>query len=193
MRLTKTLILVAGMAALLLSGCKKERPHEIKVKGRAPQPEVVVVKEVSPGGKQQMKAVDPQMAEDVNQALNELVAANPEPASAADLAAAKDPGKLLGKWEIVHTVHSTNGKKSPPSLPLARTVWTFEKDGRLSVLGGMKIDLRYVYTGDRLILTGLGPKQDYRVVELTDRRLEVTVRIEAGTTLIENTTVLKKL
>lgn len=196
------IILTVGVIALLLPTCKKEKEPAVElatppatqseeVKKAYDRP-VLVAEPVGPDGKQKLVAADPRIADDVNQALNTLATAEPEKASAEDLAAAKDPVKLLGKWQIVHTIHSTNGKTGPPTPPLARTIWNIEKDGRISVLGGMKMEMRYVYTGERLIITGLGPKLDYKVVKLTDDRLEIQSRIEAGTTVIENTTVLKR-
>ena len=186
------IIWLAGFTALLSAACEKERESQAAATKRASERPVLVAQPAGPDGKQKLVPVDPEIAKDVNQALHTIAASKPEKASAEDLAAAKDPAKLLGKWQIVHTIHSTNGKAGPPTPPLAPTAWNIEKDGRITLQGGMKMEMRYVYTGDRLIITGLGPKLDYKVVKLTKDRLEIQSRIEAGTTVIENTTVFMR-
>lgn len=152
-----------------------------------PPPQVVVAE---PDGT--LQPVDPAMAEPVGQALNDLATMEPEAATAADVAAKQDPAKLLGTWTIHHTISRTNGEASEPSEPLMPTSWEFGADGTFHVRGGMAIDAAYLFTGDRLVVTGFGPKQDYRIDRLTDDALEVTGVIEVGTLKLENTTVLAK-
>ena len=57
----------------------------------------------------------------------------------------------------------------------------------------MAIDASYVFTGDHLIVTGFGPKQDYRIDTLTADALDVTGVIEAGSLKLENSTLLKRV
>ncbi len=125
-----------------------------------------------------MQAVDPEMGELINSALKQLQNTPSEQPSDAERAKAVDPGKLIGKWEILHSIYTNNGEASPPSKPLGVGIWESFEDGRLSIRAGMDIAGRYVYTGERLIVSGMGPKIDYRVKTLSSSRLEVVSRSE---------------
>lgn len=139
------------------------------------------------------KKLDDKTAKEISKTVGQLLEAEPEKLSDADRKAAADASKLHGEWQIRHTIMRTNGKSSGPSKPLVPTRWSFDEKGRLKVVGGMKIDGAYVYTGEKLIITGLGPKQTYTVDALSETELKVTARIEAGSVLIENTTVLERI
>jgi hypothetical protein len=153
------------------SGCRKSEP-------------------VVAGG--ELKPVDQETGRQIAETLGQLAQEPAEGLTVEDRAAARDPAKVLGRWKIRHTIYKTNGEASEPSDPIVPTVWNFTKDGQLKVEGGNQLQLRYIFTGDKLIVTGFGPKQDYGIVKLTDQDLEVVAKISAGSVRIENTTVLTR-
>ena len=166
----------------------KEQPKPVPVVVESGKPDRPV-KVVSPDG---IQDVDDTTAETINSVLNQLNTMTPEEGSAADKAAAVDASRLVGEWQIQHLIHRTDGKVSQ-SEPLMPTRWTIGPDGTFTVNGGMSMNLRYIYTGDKLIVTGLGPKMEYTIDKLTDTTLQTTNKITAGNTHIENTTVLQKV
>jgi len=162
--------IVALAIALSLASCNKEEARP------APAPSETPVRVTD---------------KEITSAAEKLLKGPAEPATAADKAQRVDAAKFYGKWNIVHTVMLTNGEGGP-TKPIMPTTWTFNKDGGLAIEGGMSISMKYIYTGDKLIMTGMGPKQEYDVVRLTDSELEVRAVISAGATRIENTTLLRR-
>ena len=139
------------------------------------------------------KGVDPQTAQTIADVVQELQNQAPEAPSAADLAAAQDARELHGIWNVRHTVGRTNGQNGSPSPPLMPTSWEFTPGGALLIRGGNSIDMRYTYTGNDIVVTGLGPRQDYHVDRLTATELRVTTVIVATPSFrMENTTVLDR-
>jgi hypothetical protein len=146
---------------------------------------------VAPGNT--VEPVPADVAKEVVQAVNTLTTTPPEPLSAAQQAAAKDPGKLVGRWNILKTIAVTNGTASEPSEPLMPTAWVITADGHLQVDGGMQISATYVYTGDKLVISGMGPVLEYRVTKLTDTDLEVVDHMDVSESLVfDNTTVFRR-
>jgi hypothetical protein len=188
--------LLLSMSFLLLAtSCRRERARAepAPVARVAPAPKAtpldpVVVVQGQPGRK-----VDPKTSKFIIDAVRTLTKGPAEQPSAADRTAGKDPGKLVGRWQIVHTIHKTNGKAGAPAKPIVPAQWELTRDGRLLIKGGMTINARYIYTGAALIISGLGPKQTYTIARHTDSELEVVATIAAGSLRIENTTVLKRL
>lgn len=190
--------LLLSMSFLLLAtSCRRERaraePAPVARVAPAPKatpldPDPVVVVQGQPGRK-----VDPKTSKSIIDAVRSLQKGPAEQPSAADRASGKDPGKLVGRWQIVHTIHKTNGKAGAPAKPIVPAQWELTRDGRLLIKGGMTINARYIYTGAALIISGLGPKQTYTIARLTDSDLEVVATIAAGSLRIENTTVLRRL
>jgi hypothetical protein len=183
---------------VLATSCRRERaraepvaraasvPRAVPLPAGDPDPVVVV--QGQPGRK-----VDPKTSKSIINAVRTLTKGPAEQPSAADRAAGMDPGKLVGRWQIVHTIHKTNGKAGAPARPIVPAQWELTRDGRLLIKGGMTINARYIYTGEALIISGLGPKQTYTIARLTASELEVVATIAAGSLRIENTTVLKRL
>ena len=167
---------------------KAASPHEGKDSGSTPPDPSSPVAVTSDG-----KPLDDSSAATIAAALHALQTQTPESATEEDKNQAKNPARILGAWKIQHTLHRTNGKRKGKSNPLVPVTWRFTKKGKLLVKGGNDYELDFIYTGKRIITTGLGPKQSYTVSRLTKTRLDLTSRIEAGSTLIQNTVVLQRL
>lgn len=184
MRSHSSLIILA-IGASLACACSGEgaRPVEVEVADPAPLPTVLT---------EDGEPVDPETARAVGEALQQLRTGESEPVPAADRAAARDASALHGRWNILHTIYRTNGVGGAPSPPIVPTSWEFTPAGAFLVRGGNAIDARYMYTGDRVIVSGFGPVQDYRVDRLDAGELRLTSVIEAGSLRIENTTVLNR-
>ena len=187
------LALVIG-APFFFGACSGEGPQPVAVEvsaqpsnepgsSQAPLPTIVT---------EDGQPVDPETARAIGQALRDIQNGESEPVPAADVAGARDATALHGRWNIRHTIYRTNGEGGPPSAPILPATWEFTPDGAFQVRGGNSIDARYTYTGDRLVVSGFGPVQDYRVDRLDDSELRVTSVIEAGSLRIENTTVLDR-
>lgn len=189
--------LLLSLGFLLLAGsCKRQRARAEPVAVPAPAPpaapaaapDPVVVVQGQPG-----RRVDPKTSKLIVDTLRSLQRGPAEAPSAADRAAEKDPGKLVGRWQVVHTIHKTNGKAAAPARPIVPATWELTRDGRMLIKGGMTINARYIYTGEALIVSGFGPKQTYSIARLTDTELEVVATIAAGSLRLENTTLLRRL
>jgi hypothetical protein len=174
-------------AAMLGACSERARPVPVEVEpvsaDPAPLPTVVT---------EHGEPVDPETARAIGEALRQLQNGASEPLPAADRAAARDASALHGRWNIVHTIFRTNGEGGEPSPPIVPTSWEFTPEGAFLARGGNAIDARYTYTGDRVIISGFGPVQDYRVDRLEGGELHLTSVIEAGSVRIENTTVLNR-
>ncbi|MBX3248666.1 MAG: hypothetical protein KF901_15930 [Myxococcales bacterium] len=169
---------------LLVTGCE-ERPRPIPEPAVAPGA-TIAPRIVTPDGEE----IDPETARLIGDALRDLERAPAEgPPEGLE---AQDASALHGRWTIRHTIHRTNGEASEPSPPLAPTTWDISDDGQLRIRGGNALNLGYVYTGDRLVVTGMGPAQEYRVDGVSDTELRLTTLIEAGSLRLENTTVLDR-
>ena len=164
----------------------EDPPPMILPRGETVAPNTVDPNSVAPD------SVDPNTAETIREAIDEIQNMPPEEASEEVRAAAQDASALHGRWQIRHTIHRTNGEASEPSPPLIPTAWIFDSDGSMQIRGANRMDLRYTYTGDRLVITGMGPAQDYRVDSVSEAELRVTAVIEAGSLRLENTTVLER-
>jgi len=136
--------------------------------------------------------LDPETAQAIREAWKQLQTAPAGTLSPETKALARDAKVLEGVWSIRHTLARTNGKGGPPSEPLVPATWEFKKDGTLLVRGGTAIEAHYTYTGERLLVSGFGPVQDYHVDRLTDTELQVTWTLDAASLKIENTTMLER-
>lgn len=187
MRRLSNLALLLSVALLLTaSACKKEPPRPVPRPAAKPRKVIVVDK----AGAAQARAVggDTKLA----RLARKVLASKGGPIPASVRRAAKDPAKLLGRWRVLHTIYRTNGRSRGPSKPLAPTTWTFGKDGSFLVKGGMTIRGRYVYTGDALHVSAVGPTMRYAIGKQSATELEVTSTIAAGSVRIVNTTVLRR-
>lgn len=173
-------------SAAVLGACsERARPVPVEPVSAEPAPLPTVVTEDG-------EPVDPETARAIGEALRQLQNGESEPVPAADRAAARDASALHGRWNIVHTIFRTNGEGGEPSPPIVPTTWELTPEGAFLVRGGNAIDARYTYTGDRVIISGFGPVQDYRVDRLDEAELHLTSVIGAGSVRIENTTVLHR-
>jgi hypothetical protein len=185
------LLLSAGLV-LTASACKKEPPNPVARPARRapvkPGPKTTIV--VGKAGAAQARAVGGNTK--LARLARKVLASKAGPIPANVRRAAKDPAKLVGRWRVLHTIYRTNGRSRGPSKPLAPTTWTFGKDGSFLVKGGMTIRGRYVYTGDALHVSAIGPTTRYAIGKQTATELEVTSTIAAGSVRIVNTTALRR-
>ena len=128
----------------------------------------------------------------IGDAIRQLQGGEAEAIPADTQARAQDASQLHGRWNIRHTLHRTNGEGGPPAAPIVPGSWDFTPDGAFRVRGGNTIEGRYTYTGESIVISALGPTQEYRVDRLDESELHVTAVIEAGALRIENTTVLDR-
>lgn len=171
---------------LTIAACNKSEPTPVAEV--APVPASVEVSEVV--------VAPPELAE----ALAQLQDQAPEPPTEADLAKSKDASNLVGTWDVVHTVSHTNGEASPPSKPILPTQWHIAAGGSIEIKNNNSMRLNYIYTGDdskprTLILTGLGPRQEYNVDALSPSSgiLQLTGTIVDTPELKMTTTTLLRL
>lgn len=176
---------VASLLALTVLACSEPpRAEPVPVEPAPVEPTIVMNEEG--------ERADPATEQAVRRALDDLQHMEPEAPSPEDRAAARDASSVHGRWSIRHTIHRTNGRGAEPSPPLVPTTWELAPDGAFRVRGANAIDARYMYTGDRLIISGFGPVQEYRVDRQTPTELHLTSVIEAGSVRLENTTVLDR-
>jgi len=100
---------------------------------------------------------DPELGKTVENVLN----SPPEPVSAKTAAAAKDPAPVLGEWTIRNMQSTINGKVGAVDEPI--------------VPGS---EGTYVFTGDHLVISALGPALDYEIKKLTKAEMILVQRIE---------------
>ncbi|TNF38613.1 MAG: hypothetical protein EP329_00080 [Deltaproteobacteria bacterium] len=129
----------------------------------------------------------------LGEAMRRLVADEAVPPTAADRAAAVDATPLVGRWQIRHILYRTDGVERGPEPPMVPSTWDFGPDGQVIVDSGMRLRLAYLYTGDRIIVTGMGPRLELHVDALTAEELRFTSRFEVGDAHIANTTVLRRV
>jgi len=146
----QAVIVLALAIAIPSVSCKREEARAVASapSGTADKGDETKVV-VKGAGNGKVVVADKEIASAVDKLMNDPA----EKATAADAAKRKDPTQLLGRWNIAHTVMLTNGEGGPVK-PLAPTSWTFDKDGGLAIAGGMSMKMKYIYTGDKLIVTG---------------------------------------
>jgi len=114
----------------------------------------------------------------------------PKPAP-SERAAAVDPGPILGEWKIRNMQSSINGKLSEPEEPIVPGSWVLARDGSFTKTGGNELKGTFVFTGDHLAISAIGPTLNYEIKKLTKTELVVMTRIEG--TSMENTTTFDRV
>ncbi len=113
------------------------------------------------------------------------------PVPAARAPAATDPGPILGEWKIRNMQSSINGKLSEPEEPLVPGSWVLARDGSFTKTGGNELKGTYVFTGDHLAISAIGPTLSYEIKKLTKTEMVVMTRIEGANN--ENTTTFDRV
>ena len=144
---------------LVTAACKKSEP--VPVDDPVPAPHARVV-------------TDPELGKTVENVLN----SPPEPVSAKTAAAAKDPAPVLGEWTIRNMQSTINGKVGAVDEPIVPGSWVLTADGKYKKLGGNELEGTYVFTGDHLVISALGPALDYEIKKLTKAEMILVQRIE---------------
>lgn len=111
-------------------------------------------------------------------------------ASAKDRAAAVDPGPVLGEWKIRTLQSSIDGKLSEPEGPIVPGSWVLARDGSFTKTGGNELKGTFVFTGDHLVVSAIGPALDYEIKKLTKTEMVLVTRIQGVN--IENTTTFDR-
>lgn len=106
-------------------------------------------------------------------------------------AAAKDPGLVVGEWKIRNLQSSINGKLSEPEEPLMPGSWVLAADGSFTKTGGNELKGTFVFTGDHLVVSAIGPALDYEIKKLTKTEMVLVTRIDGAN--IENTTTFDRV
>lgn len=130
---------------------------------------------------------DPAIVKQVESVMNSPA----EPATAKDLAAAKDPGAVLGEWKIRTLQSSIDGKLGEPEEPLVPGSWVLARDGSFTKTGGNELKGTFVFTGDHLVVSAIGPALDYEIKKLTKTEMVLVTRIQGVN--IENTTTFDRV
>lgn len=90
---------------------------------------------------------------------------------------------VQGKWKIVFTYHTTNGKRSEGSPPLMDAYWTFRPDGTYLIEAGVRETGKYTATEKSIVMDSdkpLMPDMDirtYAIVKLDDTHLTLSIAI----------------
>jgi hypothetical protein len=68
--------------------------------------------------------------------------------------------------------------------------WVFGAGGKWNKTGGNELEGTYVFTGDHVVVSALGPALDYEIKKLTKTEMVLVTRIEGAN--IENTTTFDR-